>query len=336
MATQTRNPTSEVAVTGTWSGTSRHAILDDHPDSGNPATDVTTCSAAGALVMGFSAFTVPANSTSISVQVLYYDFKNGSQSSAAGSCLRCNDTTNRNSASTHNPGNGNANIALRTDDYTTNPKSGQAWTVDDVNGVGTNGLTAFGVRVTDASPTVAFSSAQLQVTYTPPSTPYSADLTAPTFGVTPQGVTRLNDYVGALSVTTMGLTAQSLARLNDWLTELSAPSFSFTPLDAAWDMITGFTAELTAATFSFTAQAVARFNDYTAQLSAATVSMTAQAMTWLQDTVMVLSASTMGFVAQALAWSDGIPEYVHCIYMPITKAYRRMWRLFNGPYTPYQ
>jgi hypothetical protein len=168
VATKTRTPTSEVAVTGTWSGTSRHLLLDDHPDSTNPAADVTTCSAAGALVMGFSVFDVPANSTGISVQVLYYDFKNGSQASAAGSLIRCNDTTNRNSAATHNPGNGNAAIALRTDDYTTNPKSGAAWTVDEVNGVGTNGLTAFGVRVTDASPTVAFSSALLQVTYTPP------------------------------------------------------------------------------------------------------------------------------------------------------------------------
>jgi hypothetical protein len=168
VATQTRNPTSEVAVTGTWSGTSRHLILDDHPDSGNPATDVTTCSGAGALVLGFSVFTVPANSTDLSVQVLYYDFKNGSQGSVAGSLLRCNDTTNRNSSATHNPGNGNANIALRTDNYATNPKSAAAWTVAEVNGTGTNGLTAFGVRVTDASPTVAFSSVQLQVTYTPP------------------------------------------------------------------------------------------------------------------------------------------------------------------------
>jgi hypothetical protein len=157
-----------VAVTGTWSGTSRHLLLDDHPDSTNPAADVTTCSGAGALVMGFSAFDVPANSTSISVQVLYYDFKNGSQGSVAGSLLRCNDTTNRNSSATHNPGNGNANVALRTDNYATNPKSGAAWTVDEVNGSGTNALTAFGVRVTDASPTVAFSSAHLQVTYTEP------------------------------------------------------------------------------------------------------------------------------------------------------------------------
>ncbi len=169
MATKTRNPTSEVAVTGTWSGTSRHLLLDDHPDGGNPIADGTTCSAAGVLVMGFSVFDVPAGSASLSVQVIYYDFKNGSQTAAAGSLIRCNDTTDRVSA-THNPGNGNANITLRTDNWATNPKSGANWTVDDVNGIGTNGLTALGLRVTDASPTSTFSSAIIQVTYTPPVT----------------------------------------------------------------------------------------------------------------------------------------------------------------------
>jgi hypothetical protein len=170
VATKTRNPTSEVAVTGTWSGTNRHLLLDDHPDSGNPIADGTTCSAVGALVMGFSAFDVPAGATSLSVQVIYYDFKNGSPTAAAGSLIRCNDTTNRNSASTHNQGNGNAAIALRTDTWATNPKSGAAWTIDEVNGVGTNGLTGLGLRVTDASPTGTFSSAIVQVTYTPPIT----------------------------------------------------------------------------------------------------------------------------------------------------------------------
>lgn len=169
MATQTRSPTSEISVTGTWSGTSRHLLLDDHPDSGNPIADGTTCSAAGVAVFGFSAFSVPTGATSLSVQVLYYDFKNGSQSAANGALIRCNDTTNQ-LAGSHNPGNGNANIALRTVDYATNPKSAAAWTVDDVNGVGTNGLTAFGISVTDANPTSTISSALLQVTYTPPST----------------------------------------------------------------------------------------------------------------------------------------------------------------------
>jgi hypothetical protein len=163
VATQTRNPTSEVAVTGTWSGTNRHLLLDDYPDSGG--ADRTTCSVAGVLLLGFSVFTIPAGSTGISVQVLYYDSKNGSQSSTIGAAIRCNDTTNR-LAGTHNPAN--ATITSRSDNYATNPKTSAAWTVDDVNGVGTNGLTSFGLSVTDASPTVDVVSAQLQVTYTPP------------------------------------------------------------------------------------------------------------------------------------------------------------------------
>jgi len=213
MATQTANPTSEVSVTGTWSGTDRHLLLDDHPDSGNPVNDSTTCSAAGVLIMGFPAFTVPAGSTSISVQVLYEDFKNGSQASTIGAAIRCNDTTNRLSG-THNPGNGNANIALRNDNYATNPKSGAAWTVDDVNGVGTNGLTSFGVSVTDASPTVTVSSAQLQVTYTPPAFTGTADatlqaITASAFGTVSSEVT------GTGAATLQALTASASGTYTD-------------------------------------------------------------------------------------------------------------------------
>lgn len=172
MATDTRNPTSDISATGTWTGTAgtRFQSINDYPDSGNPINSgLTHGTTAGALVLGFSAFSIPAGSTAISVQVQYFDFKNGSQSSAARSLIRCNDTTDRTSG-THNPGNGNANIASRSDNFATNPKSGVAWTVDDVNGVGTNGLTAFGLGASDASPTITFSSVQLQVTYTPPVT----------------------------------------------------------------------------------------------------------------------------------------------------------------------
>ena len=168
--TQTRAPTSDVSFTGTWTGSAgtRFQAVDDHPDSGNPIADglVHGTTTPGEGLFGFSAFTVPAGATSISVQVIYYDFKGGSQASSIGARIRCNDTTGRDAAS-HNPGNGNANIALRTDNYATNPKSGAAWTVNDVNGVGTNGLTAFGVVSTDANPAITLSSIMLQVTYTP-------------------------------------------------------------------------------------------------------------------------------------------------------------------------
>ena len=172
MATQTRNPTSDVSFTGTWTAAPRWSAVDDHPDGGNPITDgITHGTTAGEGLMGFDAFTVPTGSTGISVQVIYYDFKNGAQACNLRARLRCNDTTGRDApGGTHNPGNGNANIALRTDDYgANNPKTGLPWTVDDVNGVGANGLTAFGVVSTDANPTITISSILLQVTYTEPS-----------------------------------------------------------------------------------------------------------------------------------------------------------------------
>jgi hypothetical protein len=172
VATQTRNPTSDANATGTWTGSagSRFGLVDDYPDSGNPIADgLVHGTTAGRITFGFTAFSVPAGSSEISVQVQYYDFKAGSQASAARSLIRCNDTTDRVSA-THNPGNGNAAIAARSDNWATNPKTSAAWTVDEVNGIGTNGLTAFGLGASDASPSITFSSVRLQVTYTEPVT----------------------------------------------------------------------------------------------------------------------------------------------------------------------
>lgn len=174
MATQTRAPTSELDVSGTWTDTSttRWPKVDDYPDSANPIADGITVGITGTanIEFGFSAFTIPAGSTAISVQVLYYDFKTASQACSIAAQLRIGSTpTNHDFGTTHNPGNGNANIAQRTNDFgTTNPKSGSAWTVDDVNGVGTNGLVGFGLVSADNNPSITISCIQLQVTYTPP------------------------------------------------------------------------------------------------------------------------------------------------------------------------
>ena len=38
--------------------------------------------------------------------------------------------------------------------YTTNPRTGNAWTIDDINGVGSNPLQGFGVYSSDANPQI--------------------------------------------------------------------------------------------------------------------------------------------------------------------------------------
>jgi hypothetical protein len=166
---QQRNPTSDVAFSGTWSGTpgSRYTLVDDYPDAGNPITDgLTHGTTAGQGLFGFNAFSLPSDATNIVVRVNYYDFKNGAQACNIRVRIRCNDTTGRDAPSgSHNPNNGNGAITQRFQDYTTNPKTGVAWTVNDINGVGSNAISAFGWISTDANPTITLSSINLQVLY---------------------------------------------------------------------------------------------------------------------------------------------------------------------------
>lgn len=169
MATQTRSPSSDLVSVGTWSGTAgqRWQLVDDYP-SQDAADRLNHGTTAGHIKFGFAPFAVPVGSTGISVQLLYYDYKSGGGQAQAGGALRLGSTPTDHNAATHNPGNGIANIALRTDNFPTNPKSGAAWTVADINGSGTNFLVGFGWRATDANPVVSFTSLLLQVTYTPP------------------------------------------------------------------------------------------------------------------------------------------------------------------------
>lgn len=141
--------------------------MDDYPSQGS-SDQLNHGTTAGHIKFSFAPFSIPVGSTAISVQVLYYDYKNGGAAAQVGAALRLGSTPTDHNAATHNPGNGIANIALRTDNFATNPKSGAAWTVNDINGSGTNFLVGFGWRSTDANPVVSFTSILLQVTYTPP------------------------------------------------------------------------------------------------------------------------------------------------------------------------
>lgn len=175
MATQTRNPTSDVAVTGTLSGVagSRWQLVDDYPDTAGTDT-LTFGTTAATIVFGFQAFSIPSAATDISVQVLYYD---GEAASGANNCsgrLRVGGVNFN--AATHNPAG--ATYTARSDNFATNPQTAAAWTVDQVNGIGSNALQGFGIHSTDSSPTFRVSSVQLQVTYTEASSAGSGSATA--------------------------------------------------------------------------------------------------------------------------------------------------------------
>ena len=163
MAEQTRSPTADRTATGTWSGSagSRYTLVDDYPD--DTPNDVLNCSAAGYITFTFPAFTIPAGATSISVSVRYYDRVTSAGTAAAAARLDIGASSSYN-ATTHAPA---TTLTQRTDTWANNPRGGAPWTVTEVNGTAINYLRAVGFYLSDASPSVDFSSVQLVVTYTP-------------------------------------------------------------------------------------------------------------------------------------------------------------------------
>lgn len=208
MATQTRNPTSDEAASGTLSGTagSRWTLVDDYPDT--TGADVLTFGTTTAqITFGFSAFTIPAGSTGISVQVLHYDGE--AATGVNTTCGRLKVGAAYFNAATHNPSG--TTYTQRTDNWATNPATSVAWTVDQVNGIGANALAAFGIGSTDSNPTFRVSSVQLQVTYTAPSSSGSGAATAST--ATSSGV-------GSVDIAASG-SAQASAATSDGTGEVT-------------------------------------------------------------------------------------------------------------------
>jgi hypothetical protein len=162
------NPTSDITTGGTVSGSSptRYQAVDDYPDT-TPTDYLQFGTTANSFAtFAFPNFEIPTGSTSISVDVLYYDAEpaNGTNSSAGR--IRVN-ATNYDSA-THNPSG--TTYTSRTKSWATNPAGG-SWTVAQVNNVGGTGLNGFGVIGPDSNPAWRSSSIQLRVNYTPPAGP---------------------------------------------------------------------------------------------------------------------------------------------------------------------
>lgn len=170
MTTQQRAPTSDQSETGTWSGATagtRYTVVNDHPDSAG-STVLTHGTTAGTLMLGYSAFSVPAGSTITQVLMRCYSYRNGSQTSNQKFVIQVGGVVYDNQ-SAMTPPNGLALISLQERFWTTNPATSAAWTVAQVNGTdATNPLQYFGWKSTDASPTVAIASIQFEVTYTLP------------------------------------------------------------------------------------------------------------------------------------------------------------------------
>jgi len=170
MANQTRNPTSDYLVGGNWSGIlgSRYNLVDDYPDTADYLTASATYSGDGHIsnntayiVFGFSAFSIPSNAKNIAVYVDYYDRDSTSGANQMTGRLRVGGNY-YDHATPHDP---STTMTQRSDAWATNPKTGAAWTVDDINGSGANPLQGFGVYLSDVSPSIRLASIRVRVEY---------------------------------------------------------------------------------------------------------------------------------------------------------------------------
>ena len=158
MTVITRAPTSDEYTSGGWTG--GWADVDDYPDQ--VSTMSGTVYTAATKRFGFTAFDVPAGSTAITVTMRIWHFDTGSGACAFKPCLKVNGTQYDHGTVIPTYGDAVNNSAS----WATNPDTAAAWTVADVNGSGSNPLQAFGIQVTDNTPTIQIASIQLEVEYT--------------------------------------------------------------------------------------------------------------------------------------------------------------------------
>jgi hypothetical protein len=149
LALQDRLPTSRITLQSPWSTvgcttTTAYQCVDDPIGSPNNATDYVRVnnSANRQAIFGFSAFTVPSGSTIAFVRVTYVAIANTTSATTIKAALRVG-------GSVYTPAAAQTLSTTWTTysyDWTTNPKTGAAWTVGDVNGgTGMNALQGMGV-----------------------------------------------------------------------------------------------------------------------------------------------------------------------------------------------
>ena len=157
MSTDHRHPTGDGDKTGTWtvypaSPTTRYDKIDE--DASDDA-DYIYCTAVGRSHFTFSAFSLPAEATSITVTVYFRIKKTTSSTCHIYSEIKIG--ANYYASDHRNP---TTSYVTNSYAYTTNPSTGFNWTPAEVNA-----LSQFGVGVDDASPNPYCSWCYIEVTY---------------------------------------------------------------------------------------------------------------------------------------------------------------------------
>jgi hypothetical protein len=164
---QIRLPTTDGDHSGTWSpypsspATLWDKVDETSPDNNNYMTSPTS-SGGGYQLFSFTPFSVPAGTSILYLRIYIEARDNASGTNDIRGALKINGGSN---PYYYPSGNNPGSWSDYSYTFTTNPKTGAAWTVDDINGIGANALQQFGVYSSDLNPAIRVSMVYAEVSY---------------------------------------------------------------------------------------------------------------------------------------------------------------------------
>jgi len=148
---QTRYPSGDISYSGTWSpNTNMWSYVDEEgAHDGDSSYLLLSGWSGGNVLFSFPAFSVPSGMEIRGLTVTLVARDNTSGGNNMRPYIRVGGSTSS-GTSTEVP----TEYGTISYTWTTNPKTGSAWTKDQINGVGSNALQGFGVSSGDASPSI--------------------------------------------------------------------------------------------------------------------------------------------------------------------------------------
>lgn len=175
-ASQTRYPSGDLSRLGTWDKTANmYSYVDENGANDGDTTYLLHGTANGSVLFTFPSFNLSSGSSIQRLTVTLYAKEGTSGTNRMQPAIRAGNTNYFTTSTSTEVPSSYSSISYN---YNTNPKTGLAWTVDDINGVGANALQAFGVYSADANPAIRLTQVYATVTYNTSSLEYPANATA--------------------------------------------------------------------------------------------------------------------------------------------------------------
>jgi hypothetical protein len=157
---QTRVPTADGDTSGTWNTAPLWSQVDETtPDDSDYFTG--SGSSGGHQLFTFSPFSVPSGALISNITVYFRARDDSSGTNNIHASIKVNGTE-YDASTSQSPGSSFSTYSYV---FTTNPNTSSPWTVDDVNGTGSNPLQQFGVYSSDMNPGVRVSMIYAEVNY---------------------------------------------------------------------------------------------------------------------------------------------------------------------------